>query len=115
MATNAEAFRRLALSLPEAEEQDHRGHPSFRVGEKIFATLWPDEHRAVLKLRLEDQADLLSASPKVFSLNAWSKQGWTNMDLEQITVPECRELLEQAWRIVAPKKLVRLHDEDKTA
>ena len=108
------SFQKLALSLPEAEEQDHRGHPSFRVREKIFATLWPDENRAVLKLRLEDQADLVSSRPKEFSLNAWSKQGWTNMHLEQITLPECRELLEQAWRTVAPKKLVRLYDEQKT-
>ena len=47
--------RELALALPEAEERDHRGHPSFRVKSKIFATLWPDEQRAVLKLALADQ------------------------------------------------------------
>ena len=105
------AFRKLALALPEAEEQDHRGHPSFRVREKIFATLWPDEHRAALKLRIEDQSDLVSSKPQAISLNAWSKQGWTNIDLAHITQPECRELLEEAWRIVAPKKLVRTFDE----
>ena len=60
----------MALSLPEAEEVDHRGHPAFRVREKIFATLWPEEDRAVLKLNLDDQADLILSSPKVFSLNA---------------------------------------------
>ena len=32
--------RTLALSLPEAVELDHHGRPSFRVGGKIFATLW---------------------------------------------------------------------------
>jgi hypothetical protein len=35
----AEAFRRLALSMPEAREVGHMGHPDFRVGGKIFATL----------------------------------------------------------------------------
>ena len=35
--------RRLALSLPDAVEQDHHGRPSFRVAGRIFATLWdPD-------------------------------------------------------------------------
>ena len=30
----------LALALPGAVEADHHGRPSFRVGGKIFATLW---------------------------------------------------------------------------
>src|SRR6201993_4314694 len=37
--------RALALSLPEAVEQDHHGKPSFRVGGKIFATLWGAEDK----------------------------------------------------------------------
>ena len=36
------AARRLALSFPEATEQDHHGMPSFRVDGKIFTTV-PDE------------------------------------------------------------------------
>jgi hypothetical protein len=44
MPVTVDAFRRLALSQPEAAEQAHMGHPDFRVGGKIFATLgWPDE------------------------------------------------------------------------
>jgi hypothetical protein len=39
-----DAFRRLALSLPEAAEIGHMGHPDFRVRGKIFATLgYPDD------------------------------------------------------------------------
>ena len=40
--------RSLALELPEAVEQDHHGRPSFRVGGKIFATLWDAEHMNVM-------------------------------------------------------------------
>ena len=37
-------FRRIALSMPEASEGAHMGHPDFRVKGKIFATLfWRDE------------------------------------------------------------------------
>ena len=36
-------FRKLALDLPEAIESAHMNHPDFRVRNKIFATIWPDE------------------------------------------------------------------------
>ena len=36
---SADDFRRLALAFPGAEERAHMGHPDFRVGGKIFATL----------------------------------------------------------------------------
>jgi len=34
-----DGFRRLALSLPGVVENAHMGHPDFRVGGRIFATL----------------------------------------------------------------------------
>ena len=40
--------RELALALPDAVEQDHHGRPSFRVGGKIFATLWDEGHMNVM-------------------------------------------------------------------
>jgi hypothetical protein len=40
--------RALALSLPEACEQDHHGIPSFRVRGKIFATVPDGEHVRVM-------------------------------------------------------------------
>ncbi len=39
----ADEFRKLALELPEASESAHMDHPDFRVRDKIFATLGPDE------------------------------------------------------------------------
>ena len=107
---DAARFRRIALGFPLAEEQDHRGHPSFRVRDKIFATLWPEENRAVLKLAMDDQQDLVATHPAAFSLNAWSKQGWTNVHLDHVSEKECRELLQAAWKLVAPKKAIRDHD-----
>ena len=54
-----ESVRRLALSYPEVIEQDHWGRPSFRIKKKIFATLWPLEKRAVIKLSPVDQSVFL--------------------------------------------------------
>jgi hypothetical protein len=36
---SADEFRRIALSFPGAGEKAHMGHPDFRVGGKIYATL----------------------------------------------------------------------------
>lgn len=103
-----QAVRELALSLPEAVEQDHRGRPSFRVRGKTFATLHPEDGRAVLKLAREDQAALVEASPDVFSLNAWSHQGWTHVELAKVGKAEFAEILGRAWRGVAPKRLAEI-------
>ena len=63
----ADAFRRLALSLPEAIESSHMGHPDFRVGGKIFATLAaPDPSYAMVKLLPDQQEAFVSAEPEVF-------------------------------------------------
>ncbi len=98
------AMRKLALALPEAEEKAHHGHPDFRVRGKVFATLWPDERRAVLRLGRLEQAALIETHPKTYS-RAWGATGWTSVQLETVAVAELRELLADAWRGVAPKRL----------
>jgi hypothetical protein len=35
-------FRRIALSMTDAIESAHMGHPDFRANGRIFATLSPD-------------------------------------------------------------------------
>lgn len=61
-----ETFRRMALSFPEAEEQPHFDRPSFQVKKKIFATLWIEERRAVLKLSPVDQSVFCDFDKAIF-------------------------------------------------
>ncbi|MDC0679820.1 MULTISPECIES: MmcQ/YjbR family DNA-binding protein [Sorangium] len=109
-AFRSEDFQRLALSLPEAEEQDHWGKPSFRVRGKIFATHWVAEEHAVLKLSLEEQDSLVQAQPDVFSVTPWGHQGWTRVELRRVDRALLEELLVGAWRRVAPKRVVAQWD-----
>jgi hypothetical protein len=94
------AARNIILSMPEAEEQEHHGHPDFRVRKKIFATLWPDENRAVIKV--PDATAWSHCSQRIFSTNAWSKHGWTNVHLQYVDPQMFRELVEDSWYAVAP-------------
>jgi hypothetical protein len=53
-------FRRIALSMPGASESAHMGHPDFRVGGKIFATLgYTSEESGVIMLPPDEQERLV--------------------------------------------------------
>lgn len=102
--------RSIALSFPGTEEASHHGHPDFRVRNKIFATLRPEEGVSVLKLPAASHAGLLKSQPRVFVTNAWSKQGWLGVRLSEISGAEYRELAAIAWRGIAPRKLLAEFD-----
>jgi hypothetical protein len=101
-------FRKIALSMPEAIENEHMAHPDFRVGGKIFATLgYPDKEHGMVILPPDEQARLLRSQPKVFfpAKGAWGKQGSTCVRLEAIDKRTLLSALEIAWRNRAPAKL----------
>src|SRR6478609_283010 len=103
-----ETARNYCLKLPEAEEYDHFGKPAYRVKKKIFATLWLDEKRAVLKLSPADQKFYCAEYTFLFPVKgAWGKFGWTNIDLNKAKEPVFIESLTSAWCNVAPRTLVK--------
>lgn len=110
----ADDFRSLALGFPEASESAHMGHPDFRVGGKIFATLGPDETWGMVKLTPAEQAVFVRTEPEVFQpvKGAWGRRGCTYVRLEAATEASARQALTSAWRNTAPKRLVRQFEED---
>lgn len=105
-----DTVRQLALALPEVEEHDHWGKPSFRIRKKIFATPWEKERRTVLKLPLSEQTAVAAAQPEVFSYGPWQHQGWTFVELAKVDAEMFRRLLSTAWCNVAPKRLVKAYN-----
>jgi hypothetical protein len=100
-----DGFRRLALSMPEAHEVGHMGHPDFRVKGRIFATLgYPDGSFAMLKLTPDQQEAFVSAEPAVFTpvKGGWGRRGATNVRLPPAKARSLRVALATAWRNVAP-------------
>lgn len=107
-----EDFRRIAVGLPGASEGAHMGHPDFRVGGKIFATLSPEKGWAMVKLTPDEQEAFVQAAPAVFSpvAGGWGRGGATRVHLKTATKAVARDGLVAAWRNCAPKALVREFD-----
>ncbi len=96
MSTLAQA-RAMALALPGAEERDHHGRPSFRVGRRIFATLWDSDH---LNVMLEEPGihTYVARDPEVYCEVWWGKRcSAVRVTLERVSEDELRELLVDAW------------------
>lgn len=89
--------RAEALALPGAVEQDHHGRPSFRVGGKIFATLWSAERMNVML----DEGGIrtaVQAAPDVCQEVWWGKRlAAVGVDLAAVERTFLRELLTDAW------------------
>ena len=98
--------RGLALALPEATEAPHFDRASFRVRGKIFATIAADGESGMLKLDLEQHEALLKADPDAFfSFGGWSRSGATGVHFARVGKALFRDLLQQAFRNVAPRAL----------
>lgn len=113
MPLDADGFRRLALGLPEAVEDEHMGHPDFRVRGKIFATLgYPDAGWGMVKLTPEQQGMFVDAAPAVFSpvKGGWGARGATSVALKAASASSLRPALETAFRNVAPRAVARQLD-----
>jgi hypothetical protein len=106
----ADQFRRLALDLPEVEENVHQSHPDFRLRNKIFATLaYPDALHGMVKLTTEQQAQAMAAAPDAFrpAAGAWGRKGSTVVVLSRVTAKELKPILRQAYEAIRQDRLIR--------
>lgn len=102
-----ERFRQLALELPGAEELSHMGHPDFRVGGKIFASLPGDESFGVVNLGNDaetGQESFVERYQNQFEplAGGWGRRGWTRVVLKKASVAAVRAALRAAWSRVVP-------------
>jgi hypothetical protein len=99
-------FRRLALSLPGAEEGSHMGSADFRVGGRIFATL---AHAAQgygnLMLDPETQTAFLADAPELFLPvhGGWGRMGATHIRLAEATEAILAGALHTAYNLRVAK------------
>ena len=84
------------------------GHPDFRVGGKIFATLHGAGKGTGTVMLLPEQQELaMAAEPDAFSpaAGAWGRGGSTIVSLAEVSDEWLERVLDWAWRKRAPKDL----------
>ncbi|HVT93274.1 MAG TPA: MmcQ/YjbR family DNA-binding protein [Bryobacteraceae bacterium] len=103
---DADDFRRIALTLPGAEESSHMGAPDFRVGGRIFATLASQSQGyGNLMLTAEQQAAFVAEAPDVFLpvAGGWGRGGATHIRLAAANEDVLAGALRAAWKIRVEK------------
>ena len=96
-------FRQFSLALPNTIEASHFEKTSFRVRKKIFASLSLKSAIACVKLSLVDQYVFCLIDPAtIYPVpNKWGLQGWTNVNLQNITPEILADLLNTAYNEVS--------------
>ena len=105
--------RRFALSLPETTEEPHFEASSFRVRKKIFCTVPPGGQLLHIYVDPAEGAALVEEDPAAYEHIVWGKRlrpEWLRVHLGNAKADQVKELLEEAWRLKAPPKLLATQD-----
>jgi predicted DNA-binding protein (MmcQ/YjbR family) len=115
----AARLREICLNLPEAVEKPFGGHtaPTYRVGAKMFAMTSEDGRSLTFKAGPGVQDALVASDPERFFVPPYvGRNGWVGarLDVDQ-DWDEIAGLIEDSYRLIAPKRLVRVLDDGPTA
>ena len=102
----------IATRFPGVEAGTSYGTPSLKVRGKFMCRLRTDPDALVVRvLDLGDREALMQGKPKTyFSTPHYDGYPYVLVRLNAVTKKELAELLEDAWRIRAPKRLVAEYD-----
>ena len=106
--------RSLARALPKAEEGTSYGTPAFKVGGKLFVRLHQDGESLVVKIDPGERAVRMKADPETFYItDHYLNYPWILVRISSVDAADLRDLLEEAWRLSAPRRLVSDYDKEQ--
>jgi hypothetical protein len=99
--------RAFASTLPRTSEGLVRGRVKFRIGRIVYLSLSRDGSTMGFAFPKELRDALVESEPEKFSLPSQSdlRYHWVHVDLAAIDADEMRELIEDAWAFVVPKRV----------
>jgi hypothetical protein len=106
--------RALAAGLPRSYEVVVRGRVKFRVGQIVYLAFSKDGTQMGFAFPKEEREAALDTYPDKFLRPKPSdlRFKWLEVSLDAIDAGELRELVFDAWRMVVPKKLAALSDDE---
>ena len=105
-----EDVRALAVTLPRSQEALVRDRVKFRLGRIVYLAASGDETLLGFAFPKEERAMLVASEPQKFMLprQADMRYNWAVVRLGAIDHDEMREIVLEAWAMVAPKFLVAI-------
>jgi hypothetical protein len=113
MVVSAAEVLDFAASLPETSERDYREDSTIFTFRGRGIGLVSGDGRFLFVKALRSERDVMIESDPETYAEWWAagRYGWVRAALDRIDLDEARELVLEAWRLTAPKKLVRAYDE----
>ncbi len=112
----ADRIRALALSLPEAYEDEPWGHPVFKVGEnRMFGSMSVGEDAVHLTVKLTpEEREIAELLPFVRKARYVGRYGWVTADVsDEESLEAALEWLRESYWLKCPAELrhaVEQHD-----
>lgn len=103
-----EQVRTIALTFPGVEDGTSYGTPALKVRGKLLARVHQSIDCLVLRADLLDRQIMMQSAPAVFFItDHYRDYPWVLVRFSAIEERELPSLLERAWRLVAPRTLVK--------
>jgi len=110
----ADTARRIFLALPGVEEGPCYGTAGFRVRKKFLARLRDQDTVLVVKCGFDERDFRLRADPDAFfTTDHYRGYPTVLVRLDRVAEDELAALIEHAWRLSAPKRLLAEHDRER--
>ncbi|MEC3977781.1 MmcQ/YjbR family DNA-binding protein [Amycolatopsis sp. H20-H5] len=109
-------LRELCLALPEVTERINHGEPAWAVRRKTLVTYSERHPKGRLGFWCPappgDREALVEGEPERFFRPPYGGPGWVGVYLDvPVNWAEVRELIVEAYRLIAPKKLLAQLDQ----
>lgn len=98
----------LGQSFEGTSLQPHFDKQSVRVGKRIFLTCGGGDLPVIKLSPLLQEAVIANHPQAAYAIeNYWGRQGWTRIDPKQLSQEQLSDLIDLAWRQVAPKRMLK--------
>lgn len=102
-------LRKICLAWPGTKEKETWGHPTFRAGEKIFATFGESRGDPCITFKApKEERNALLEDPRFFVPAYVGHKGWLSVRVDSmVDWKEVERLVLESYRQIAPKRMAK--------